>query len=219
MSEEKMGRLAWIPLAAVVGISAAVLAGCGGGGGGSTTTSVDLSHANLQPSDLPRGWTLAAEPQDSLSKHVFVCLDLLGGGQPSTAMSATGPGQLTMISDVLGWATAASAQRASTRLRQGSAEAKGCVTQSLHYVVPAFGQPRPSQARGLTGSKNGTLISYAVSGPSGAPRGVLAVTTRGRATSLILLYRQGKQPVPPNLLLRLFAASASQRLAAATPSG
>lgn len=193
------------------------LAGCGGGG--STTTPVDLSHANLQPSDLPLGWTQVAPPNDSLAKHVFVCLtpDLLGSGQPSTAISATGPGQLKMISDVVGWPTATGAQSATAALVQGSGDAKSCVGSSLHFVVPAFGYPRPSQVRRLAGAAKET-VAYTVSGRNGAPRGVLGVTTRGRATAVILAYRTGKQPFPPKLLLGL-GASASQRLGAATPRG
>jgi hypothetical protein len=216
MSEENVARPAWFPLAAVVATCAVGLAGCGGGGGGSTAAPVDLSHANLQGADLPHGWKPAAAPQDSLAKHVFVCLtpDLLGSNQPTNRISATGPGQLKMNSDVLGWPSTSAAQSATAELAQGSVQAKSCVGSSLHFAVAAFGYPR-SPPRLLAGGTKESA-AYAVSGQTGTPRGVVGVTTRGRATSVILAYRTGNQPFPPNLLFAL-GASASKRLAEATP--
>jgi hypothetical protein len=194
------------------------LAACGGGGSGSGSGGppLDVSHANLQASDLPQGWNMAAPPTDSLAKHLFVCLtpDLLGSNQPTIRISATGPGQLKMNSDVLGWPTVSAAQSATAELAQGSIEAKSCVGSSLHFVVAAFGYPR-SRPRLLAGATKESA-AYAVSGQTGAPRGVVGVTTRGRATSVILAYGTGNQTFPPKLLFAL-GASASQRLGEATP--
>jgi len=100
------------------------------------------SQTNLQLSDFPQGWKLAARPQQSLAQHIFACLNLLGSNQPSTAMSATGPGQLNQlktISDVLGWPSASEAQSATAAVANGSADALSCVGSSPHFVTTDFG--------------------------------------------------------------------------------
>jgi hypothetical protein len=206
---------------AIAAILVSGLAACGGGGSTTTTGGppLDVSHANLQLSDLPPGWKLAAPPKESLAKHVFACLDKLGSNQPGIAISATGPGQLKAISDVLGWPTVKAAQIA-TFSAQGTDAAKSCVGSSLQFVTTAFVSPASistSQISPPAGAAKGT-IAYRVSsdGPNGAARGAVVVTNRGRATAVILAYRTGGQPFPPEILSSL-AASASQRLAEATP--
>jgi hypothetical protein len=216
---------------AVVGMVSAALLGSGlvacGGGGSETTTGgppLDLRHANLQPSDLPPGWKPATPPDESLAKHIFVCLDK-PGSNPEDQMSATGPGQLTVISDVVGWPTVTEAQTA-TFAAQGTNAARSCVGSSLHFLIPGIGTPPSvspskiaSQVRALAGAARPT-VAYEVSfhGANGAARGAVVVTTRGRATAVILAYRPGQQPFPPRLLSGL-VASASQRLGEATPAG
>jgi mannosyltransferase len=193
---------------------------------GEVPSASALSHANLQPSGLPQGWKTVVPPQDSLAKHLFVCLNLLGSEQRSTAISATGPGQLKMISEAVGWPTSTGAQRATAALARGSGDAKSCVASSPHFVTTDFsssGSVRasksPSQARAHTAAAKQTVV-YGLSyrGPNGAARGALVVTTRGRATAVILAYRMGKQPFPAKLLPGL-VASAYQRLGQATPGG
>jgi hypothetical protein len=211
---------------AVAGMVIAALLGSGlaaCGGGGSTTTTggppLDVSHANLQLSDLPPGWKLTAPPPDSLAKHLFACLDKLGSNQPENSIGASGPGQLKAISDVIGWPTVTAAQTA-TFAAQGSDAAMSCVKSSLQFVIPAFGSPlsvSASQVQPPAGAAKAT-VAYRVTfhGPNGAGRGAVVVTTRGRATAAILAYRTGKQPFPPALLSGL-AASVSQRLGEANP--
>jgi len=216
------------PAIAGVVLAFALTTGLAACGGSSTTTtggpSLDLSHANLQASDLPPGWKLAPPPRESLAKHVFVCLNLLSSDQPSTAISATGPGQLKMISDVLGWPSATEAQGATAALAQGSSDAKSCVGSSPHFVTTDFSSPgsvrvskSASQVQAPARAAKQT-VAYGVTylGSSGTARGALVVTTRGRATSAILAYGPGKQPFPPRLLSGL-AASAYQRLGEARP--
>jgi hypothetical protein len=212
------------PAVAVIVFAALLGSGLAACGGDDNTTTaggppLDVSHANLQLSDLPPGWKAAAPPQDSLAKHVFACLGKLGSDQPENALSATGPGQLKAISDVIGWPTVTAAQTA-TFAAQGSAAAKSCVGSSLHFVLPAFGSPlsvKASQVQPPAGATKQT-VAYLVSfqGPNGSGRGAVVVTTRGRATAVILAYRTGEQAFPPGLLSG-FAASASQRLGEATP--
>jgi hypothetical protein len=207
-------------IAALLGLG---LAACGGGD--SETTSggppLDVSHANLQQSDLPPGWKLGAQPQDTLAKHIFACLGQLESHLPENDVGATGPDQLKAISDVIGWATLEGAQTATFAVA-GGPDAESCVGSSIHFVVPAFGSVDSGSVSKLqppAGAGKET-VAYGVrsQGPNGAARGAVVVTTRGRATAAILAYRSGKQPFPPEVLSGL-AASVHQRLGEAKPGG
>ena len=196
------------------------------------------SNANLKPFGLSQAWRLAPPPPESLANHLFACLDLLGPDQPSSAISATGPAQLKMISDVLGWPTATDARSAAAALMQGSDEAKSCVASSLHFATTDFSIPGPGDAGvevnrqppgSLGGGKGASRLPASIaretpvyelhySGPSGAARGSLLAIARGRATAVILAYRTGEQPLPPTLLPGL-VARAYQRLDEAVAAG
>jgi hypothetical protein len=188
------------------------------GGGGQQPSP---SQINLQLSDFPQGWKLAAQPKDSLAKHVFACLKVPGSNRPSTAMSATGPGQLKTISEVLGWPSVSEAQSATAAVRS-SGDASRCVGFSPHFVTTDFGSggsvsTSAIKVRAPAAAAKET-VAYAMSydSPNAAARGGLVVITRGRATAVILAYRPGVQSVPAKLLSGL-AASAYERLGEAAP--
>jgi mannosyltransferase len=201
---------------------------------GVTGAAAALSQPTPQPSDFPLGWQLAGEPQGgTLAQHLFACLHLLAPHQRSSSIGVTGPGQLKIGFDVLGWPAATNARSAAASLAQGSSEARRCVASAPHFATTDFslrgsGDPGvavnpesldsipPAKSSGPlrvpAAAKKATAV-YGLSyrGPGGAARGALAATTRGSATAVVLAYRTGEQPLPPKLLPALVAA-AYQRL-------
>jgi mannosyltransferase len=207
---------------------------------GITAVGAALSNTNLQPSDMPQGWEQAAPPHDSLAKHIFACLHPLRPNQPGTRIGVTGPSQLKIILEVLRWPTATQARSATAALGQGSSFAKSCVASSPHWVSSDFSLRSPSNAGIVVhrkpsesvlptknsgrlrvpaaAAKTAAVYGLTYSGPSGAARGALVATARGSATAVILAYRMGGEPLPPELVPAL-VAGAYHRLGEANAAG
>ena len=103
-----------------------------------TAAAPDLARMNLQLSDLPAGWRLVSPPQSPPATRLFDCMGLTGRASAS-AVAATGPGNVNVISELDWWGNPVGPRHAAAALRQPAGA--DCLRSAIEDTFKAVALP------------------------------------------------------------------------------
>jgi hypothetical protein len=181
----------------------------------------NLAQMNLQPSDLPVGWSLVSPPRTPAATGMIDCIGVPGRTSDS-AVAATGPGKVNAGSELDRWASPAGPRRVGAALRQPAGEA--CLRSAIEDTFTAVGLPlavslspvRPPVTAGR-GAVAFSLVSHVANGGPAAAQGSVVYFTRGAISALLLTASTGGRP--PETLSSQLAARLRTRMAFGLPRG
>jgi hypothetical protein len=180
---------------------------------------VDLGRVNLQQSDFPPGWSLTP-PALSPAKRLLSCLGVApAGGSPDSVVTAKGPGENNVVSELDRWQGASGPRGAATTLARLAGAA--CVRSTVEATFASGGlkvsadihRARAPRAAGR-GAVAYTTVARVEPAGSSLASGSIVFAPQGRTSALVLGFHPGQRPFPASLMSDLLSAL-SRRINAA----